>query len=146
MRCVLLAGLHHSLLLCAHLHAERTLREGEKHIPAMTRGPSKGRRGALTRRRVSGAGALRGVRRQPAGVEADPPPVLLGADVEPLLPAGVATGVPLRPPAVPGEPLVQGQRRRNTRLRVLIPSGLTPSVPFDPCRLFMCTRRRPSSV
>lgn len=45
---------------------------------------------------VSGQGEVRGVYQQPARVEADPPPVLLGADVESLLPAGVARGVPLR--------------------------------------------------
>ncbi len=58
---------------------------------------------------ASGASAVRGVYQQPAGVEADPPPVLLGADVDSLLPAGVAAGVPLRWPAVQGEPLVQGE-------------------------------------
>lgn len=57
---------------------------------------------------VSGPGQVRGVYQQPAGMEADPPPLLLGADVDPLLPAGVAAGVSLRRPAVQGEPLVQG--------------------------------------
>lgn len=56
-----------------------------------------------------GSGPLRGVHQQPAGVEADPPPLFLGAHVDPLLPAGVAAGLPLRRPAVQGEPLVQGK-------------------------------------
>ena len=56
-----------------------------------------------------GPGDVRGVYQQPAGVETDPPPVLLGADVDSLLPAGVAAGVPLRRPAVQREPLVQGE-------------------------------------
>lgn len=47
---------------------------------------------------------------QPAGVEAGPPPVLLGTDVDSLVPAGVAAGVPLRRPAVQGESLVQGKK------------------------------------
>lgn len=45
---------------------------------------------------VLGPGKVRGVYQQPAGVEADSPPVLLGADVDSLVPAGVAAGVPLR--------------------------------------------------
>lgn len=56
-----------------------------------------------------GTGEVRGMYRQPAGVEADPPPVLLGTHVDSLVPAGVAACVPLRRPAVQGEPLVQGE-------------------------------------
>lgn len=58
---------------------------------------------------VSGPGQVRRVCQQPAGVEADPPCVLLGADVDPLVSAGVAAGVPLRRPAMQGEQVVQGQ-------------------------------------
>lgn len=58
---------------------------------------------------VPGPGKIWGVYQQPTGVEADPPPVLLGADVDSLLPAGVAAGVPLCWPAVQGEPLVKGK-------------------------------------
>lgn len=58
---------------------------------------------------LEGPGEVRGMHRQPAGVEADPPHVLLGTDVDSLVPAGVAAGVPLRWPAVQGEPLVQGK-------------------------------------
>lgn len=45
---------------------------------------------------LEGPGEVRGMHRQPAGVEADPPHVLLGTDVDSLVPAGVAAGVPLR--------------------------------------------------
>lgn len=57
---------------------------------------------------------------QPAGVEADPPSLLLGADVDSLLPAGVAAGVSLRRPAVQRKPLVQGQDNTHIHVEILV--------------------------
>ena len=44
----------------------------------------------------AGRGEVPGVHLYSAAVEADPSPVLLGADVVPLLPAGLAASLPLR--------------------------------------------------
>lgn len=51
----------------------------------------------------------------PAGVEAVPPHVLLGADVVLHLQAGLENGLLLRRPAEPGEPLVKGTESTRRR-------------------------------
>lgn len=86
-------------------------------------------------RATSGPGELRGVHQQPAGVEADPPRVLLGADVDSLVPAGMAAGVPVRWPAVQGEPLVQGERSPHDFYWAFIPCPNGEEDTFF-CRLY----------
>lgn len=115
---------------------------------------------------LQGPGEVRGMYRQPGGVEADSPLVLLGIDVDSLIPAGVAAGVPLRWLAVQGEPLVQGKNSHTDQIsevgeiskychhlfffsktpKTILVKHLPSFAISSPHRLFMYIRRQLSSV
>jgi len=65
----------------------------------------------------AGQGEVPRLHRRPAGVAADPPPVLLGAHVGPFLRAGLEEGLPLRRPAGQGEQVVPGTANRRSEHR-----------------------------